>query len=376
MAAHHNDLVVESSFPKVIAYYLPQFHPIPENDQWWGKGFTEWTNVTKSKPLFWGHVQPQLPSDLGFYDLRVPEARESQAELAKNHGVHGFCYWHYWFGNGRRILERPFEEVLNSGAPNFPFCLAWANETWAGVHHGVKSRILINQTYPGESDFEKHFYAIEPAFHDPRYIRVEGKPIFLVYRPLELPAPREFTQLWRKLAEKSGLPGIYFVGIGASDWKPNQNGFDAAILHEPWETLKDVPIAPIDYLCRTVLKRDSAHFLKKIGIPKLFNYKDYVDAFPDKVKDMGFDTFPCIVPNWDTTPRLQKHAVILNGSNPKLFKELVAKALAQVCEKDAEKQLIFVKSWNEWAEGNYLEPSLLAGRGYLEAIRDSIRPAH
>lgn len=162
---------------RVIAFYLPQFHPTPENDKWWGKGFTEWTNVGKAKPLFKGHYQPKVPADLGYYDLRVPETRREQAELARQYGIEGFCYWHYWFGNGRQLLQRPFQEVLASGEPDFPFCLAWANHSWEDKQFNKEggNKMLMEQLYPGDEDYIAHFNAVLPAFKDPRYIRVNGE---------------------------------------------------------------------------------------------------------------------------------------------------------------------------------------------------------
>ena len=198
---------------RVIAFYLPQFHPIPENDKWWMKGFTEWTNVGKARPLFPGHYQPKVPADLGYYDLRVPETRKAQADMAKEYGIEGFCYWHYWFGNGKRLLERPFNEVLASGEPDFPFCLAWANESWRGFFHGVKTKeTLITQLYPGKDDYIAHFNEVLPAFKDHRYITVEGKPIFVIYQPFDHPEMKDFIELWRTLAKQNGLKGIHFVG--------------------------------------------------------------------------------------------------------------------------------------------------------------------
>jgi len=190
---------------RLIAFYLPQFHPIPENDQWWGPGFTEWTDVAKAKPLFPGHYQPHIPADLGFYDLRVPETRAAQAELARKAGIEGFCYWHYYFA-GKRLLERPFNEVLASGEPDFPFCLGWANHKWVG-----RQGLLIDQTYPGPADHEAHFYSVLPAFHDRRYIRVKNKPLFLIFYPKGLPDAKAFIDQWQNLAVKNGLEGIHFV---------------------------------------------------------------------------------------------------------------------------------------------------------------------
>ena len=182
--------------PRLIAFYLPQFHPIPENDLWWGKGFTEWTNVAKAKPVFRGHYQPQFPADLGFYDLRLPEVREAQADLAREHEIHGFCYYHYWF-NGRRLLQRPFEEVLATGKPNFPFCLCWANENWTRVWDGRDRQVLLTQNY-NDADDRAHLQALASAFADPRYLRVDNKPLFLVYRAHRLPEPKRTTDVWRE----------------------------------------------------------------------------------------------------------------------------------------------------------------------------------
>ena len=206
---------------RVIAYYLPQFHPVKENDRFWGKGFTEWTNVAKAKPLFRGHYQPRIPADLGFYDLRLPEVREQQAELAREAGIEGFCYWHYWFGNGKMLLQRPFEEVLSSGKPDFPFCLCWANhswstKTWDKDSSKTKNSIIAEQLYPGDEDYIAHFNYCLPAFKDHRYITIEGKPVFGIYEPFFLPDAKHFMNIWRELAIENGLKGIYFYAITRS----------------------------------------------------------------------------------------------------------------------------------------------------------------
>ena len=218
---------------EVLALYLPQFHPIPENDRWWGKGFTEWTNVTKAVPLFRGHVQPHLPADLGFYDLRMAEAREAQADLALRHGVTGFCYWHYWFA-GHQVLQRPLDDVLASGAPDFPFCVAWANQTWSGIWHGAPDRVLIEQTYPGPDDDIEHFASLRTAFDDPRYIRIAGRPVMFVYQPGHLPEPARFVDRWQKMAHDAGLGGLYLVAsLGESDYSSQvSDGFDAAVHYQ------------------------------------------------------------------------------------------------------------------------------------------------
>src|SRR5262249_26983694 len=194
---------------RAIAFHLPQFHPIPENDKWWGKGFTEWTNVVKAKPLFPGHYQPHLPADLGFYDLRLPEARAAQAELAADYGIYGFCYFHYWF-HGRQLLERPVNEILRTGEPDFPFCLCWANESWSRPWDGGEKEILIEQCY-SEADDLAHIRALLPFFLDERYIRVMGCPFFGVYRASKLPDPQRTTDLWRREAVRAGLKGLFLV---------------------------------------------------------------------------------------------------------------------------------------------------------------------
>lgn len=204
--------------PRLIALYLPQYHPTPENDEWWGPGFTEWTNVVRAKPLFRGHEQPRIPADLGFYDLRLPEVREQQAELARQAGIEGFCYYHYWFGHGRQLLERPFNEVVASGKPDYPFCLCWANHTWSNKTWKRESAfrensVLMEQTYPGKADDVEHFNALLPAFRDKRYMTIDGRLIFVIYNPYDFRNVTEFMATWRELALQHGLPGFFFVGM-------------------------------------------------------------------------------------------------------------------------------------------------------------------
>lgn len=201
-----------SAAARVIAYYLPQYHPIPENDAWWGRGFTEWTNVTKARRRFPGHYQPRLAGELGYYDLRVPEVRAQQAELAREHGVEAFCYYHYWFGTSE-LLQRPLAEVVASGQPGLSFCVCWANETWTGIWHGNPRQTLIEQTYPGDGDHRRHFESLRPAFEDRRYLRVDGKPVFVVYKPNQVPDAARVCDLWREMAVMAGLGGLHLVGV-------------------------------------------------------------------------------------------------------------------------------------------------------------------
>ncbi len=230
----HRDDSHKANAPKirVIAFYLPQFHPVPENDSWWGKGFTEWTNVAKAEALFAGHFQPRLPGELGFYDLRLPEVREAQAQLAQSAGVEGFCYYHYWFA-GKQLLERPLKEVVESGSPALPFCICWANQTWSGIWHGNSGKILIEQTYPGATDDEAHFMSLLPAFRDPRYIKIDGRLSFTFFRPKERPNSRAFFDQWQRLASIHGLSGFHFTAHLFEDereWDYRNAGFDAAVI--------------------------------------------------------------------------------------------------------------------------------------------------
>jgi lipopolysaccharide biosynthesis protein len=353
--------------PRCIAYYLPQFHPVPENDEWWGKGFTEWTNTAKAKPLFRGHYQPHVPADLGFYDLRSPETREDQAQLAREYGVEAFCYYHYWFGNGRRLLERPFNEVLESGKPDLPFCLCWANETWTGVWHGVPNKILIEQTYPGVRDFEAHFQTLLPAFRDDRYLKVDGQPVFAVYNPLDIPDPKAFTNLWRSLARRAGLEGIHFVGVENEPWVPSDSGFDAAtphIVHLARATDGPGWASSLKYHFRKTLKRP----------PLLFSYEKAIRSFGLK-ENAKENVYPCVIPNWDNTARSGMRGLILHGSTPELFRSHLRQIFHQIAGKPPQQRLVFIKSWNEWAEGNHLEPDLKFGRSYLEVLKDEIARA-
>lgn len=354
---------MSNSLARLIALYLPQFHPIPENDEWWGKGFTEWTNTAKAKPLFDGHYQPHVPADLGFYDLRVPETRAAQAEIAKRYGIEAFCYYHYWFA-GRRIIERPFNEVLASGEPDFPFCLCWANQTWSGIWHGAPNKILIEQTYPGFDDHRAHFETLLPAFRDQRYVKVDGKPLFLIYRPKELPNILEFTRLWRELAQKAGLEGLHLVGTQNIEY-PAELGLDATVslnfpVRRPWASKRK----PIQWL--------RAKYYEKTGKPTIYRYKDVIaDLWPRGSENMH--DYPYLIPNWDNTPRSGATGLVFHESTPELFRVHVRQIIDRVQSRPREHNLVFIKSWNEWAEGNHLEPDIKFGHRYLEVLQEEFR---
>jgi hypothetical protein len=345
---------------RAVAFYLPQFHPIAENDAWWGPGFTEWTNTAKARPLFRGHAQPHLPADLGFYDLRLHDTRQAQADLAARYGVEAFCYWHYWFGNGRRILDRPFSEVLAGPSPSHRFCLGWANQTWTGVWHGAADRVLIEQTYPGEADERAHFELLEPAFHDPRYLRVDGRPLFYVFRPEQLPDPAGFVGRWQRMAAASGLPGLYLaaevsdlMGRGPRGADAVAHGFDAGVYMR-----LPARATGVDRLAMR-LRRKLLHH------PERYRYAPEAGATPAALAD---SCYPAVYPNWDNTPRAGRGGLVLEGSTPARFEVALRSAIGSLTHRPADQRLLFIKSWNEWAEGNYLEPDLEHGHGYLRAL--------
>lgn len=343
---------------RVVAFHLPQFHPIPENDRWWGEGFTEWTNVRKAVPLFEGHDQPRIPGALGYYDLRDPSVRHQQAALAAAHGVSAFCYYHYWFA-GKELLERPFAEVLASREPAFPFCLCWANESWTGIWHGASDRLLIEQTYPGREDHIRHFHALLPAFCDRRYVRIRDRPVLLIYIPAAIPQVQSVLDLWHELAVRAGLPGIYFVAMHG--YRSNRNngsmGFDAST------TARLPPYPSPNLLPRRIVSGNNRVFC--------YDHEEAVDLLIQP-PESAFIDFPCIGPGWDNTPRIGGRGIVLHGSRPQLFRRNVETALQRVQGWEREERVIFVKSWNEWAEGNYLEPDARFGRGYLEVLRDTV----
>jgi len=356
---------------RVLAYYLPQFHPIPENDEWWGKGFTEWTNVGKAKPLFPGHYQPHVPADLGYYDLRVPETRQAQADMAREYGVEGFVYWHYWFGKGKQLLERPFKEVLESGKPDFPFALAWANESWSGSFHGLKEgKVLIEQTYPGDEDYIAHFNTVLPALKDHRYITCEGKPMFFLYRPFEMPDTKHFIELWQKLAKDNGMMGIYFVAICGRQ-------YDADIAIDSYNRLKGIGFDAINVVnCYEArISQVKYRFVRKLFYKILKCIPDIRPYCLEQMVspiDYKSDVIPTVTPNWDHTPRTGDQGIILTGSTPEVFRACVRHFVKIVSSKPFENRFIIIKSWNEWAEGNHMEPDLKYGCMYLEALKNEI----
>lgn len=354
------------SKPRLIAFYLPQFYPTKENDEWWQKGFTEWTNVGNAKPLFRGHYQPRVPADLGYYDLRVPEVREQQAEMAKEACIEGFCYWHYWFA-GRRLLDRVFTEVVESGKPDFPFCLCWANHSWYRKTWDPTKpdELLIEQTYPGVQDYIDHFYAMLPAFKDNRYMKMNGKLIFGIYDPFNIPDFEQFKNTWNRLAQENGLGSFFFF---AFTFRPHRTdeilslGFDNVVL-DGIISFKDKSES-----LRNKIKRKLFH------LPKVLFYSDYVKHILTLYKTK-LNLLPCIDPNFDHSPRSRENGVVIVDHSPDKWKHLCKSVFDMFKFREQEENLIFIKAWNEWGEGNYLEPDLKFGKGFITATKEAYNEA-
>ena len=357
-----------NSRPRSLAFYLPQFHPIPENDEWWGPGFTEWTNVVKGRPRFRGHDQPHLPADLGFYDLRLPEAREAQADLAAAHGIDAFVYYHYWFG-GRRLLERPFDEVLDSGRPDLPFALCWANENWTRSWDGMEKSVLVHQSYDADDD-RRHGQWLARAFTDDRYVRVDGKPLFLVYRAGALDDARRTTRIWRDEARRAGVGELFLCRVesfAGERTDPTALGFDAAVEFAPdWALLRPT--------WRRVA-REAAFRAKVVASPlvdhEAYDYERVARRMLAKPQP-AYTRFPCLTPSWDNSARRARGAKLLQGSTPAAYGRWLREAATRAPRSPGGESLVFVNAWNEWGEGCHLEPSQRWGRAYLEAHRDAM----
>lgn len=363
--------------PRIIAFYLPQYHSFPENDQWWGKGFTEWTNVGKAKPLFKGHNQPKVPTELGYYNLKMPEIREAQAELAKEAGIEGFMYWHYWFGNGRTLMADIFNEVVNSGKPDFPFCIGWANHSWYSKTWNPdgtsKNKLLMEQTYPGFEDAKNYFKSLLIAFQDKRYIRVNGKPLVVIFAPDDL--PDSYLQWFNQFAKNEGFGGIHFVAYLNNQRLPKEHyierGFDAVFYQRFTRALPKIleKNSRIDKLIKRGIKRIKGWIIHRPPYSLKYGKESKYFITP---KDYENDVVPVMLPNFDHTPRSGWNGIFYNDSTPKLFYEHAKQAILAVKDKPKEEQLIFLKSWNEWGEGNYMEPDLQFGRGYIDALKSAI----
>ena len=375
---------------RIIAYYLPQFHPVPANDKYWGKGFTEWTNVAKAKPLFKGHDQPRIPTDLGFYDLRIQGNAIEQANLAKEAGIEGFCYWHYWFGNGKEVLEMPLDRMVETKKPDFPFCIGWANhdwttKTWEKNSKEKKDHIIFKQEYPGTQDHINHFYRLLSAFKDERYIKVDGKLLFVIFDVNSFPNISEFKELWNSLAKKNGLLGFHFVIMYGTISKIDKQTLNKNVEQVAYDNISKAKEYGMDAINSIGHKyaeiKSSGLFVKsfKTFLRKVFK-DNYVEKYEyDKIirnfyslMDREEYVYPQLLVGWDRSPRSGKKAIIYKNSNPKSFKLAAKLAIDIVKEKDEQHRIIFLNSWNEWGEGAYMEPDMRYGKGFISALREAI----
>jgi len=363
---------MDKNIIKPIAIYLPQFHPIPENDEWWGKGFTEWTNVTKAQPRFEGHYQPHLPADLGFYDLRLEEARLAQEAMAKQYGIHGFCYYHYWF-NGKRVLHEPLDRKIQNPKEDLPFMMCWANENWTRTWDGGDNDLLLTQEYSFEDDKE-HMQHLISYFKDERYIKVNGKPIFIVYRPRLFPDIQKTISIWRGLIKEAGFPDLYigFAQNKEHSFFPEEKGFDFGFQFQPSFGTQSHGIT----YGTTLLKRIKRRIRKKLKLSvKSFNYfYDYTNYTKIQIK-LGFknNIYPGITPMWDNSARRKEHPFILHNSTPEKYKEWLMHIKNNYPWNNVPENYLFINAWNEWAEGNHLEPCQKWGTQYLEATKEIIK---
>lgn len=354
---------------RVVALYLPQYHPFKENDEWWGKGFTEWTNVTKAKPRFHGHYQPHLPSDLGFYDLRIPEVREEQAKMAKENGIYGFCYYHYWF-NGHQLMERPMNEILKSGKPDFPFMLCWANENWTRVWDGGERNVLIEQKYSEKDDREHIQYLIEHYFKDPRYIRVNGKPVFGIYRSDLFPDIKTTLKIWREEAARHHIELYlcFFESFANSGITGIRKGFDATIEFQP-HSMKQNGFLKNRLLGTRIVNKLSRIILRKDCLPTIISYKKYVQ-YMCTLPMPSYKRYPCVTPMWDNAARRKNNFMAFVGNTPQLYAKWLKYAIQNFKPFSEEENFVFINAWNEWAEGNHLEPCQKWGKEYLEKTKE------
>lgn len=347
--------------PRLIAFFLPQFHPIPENDLWWGKGFTEWTNVSKAEPNFTGHYQPRIPADLGYYDLRLSEVLQQQADLAQRYGLHGFCFYYYWFG-GKRLLERPLEQLLQQDKPDIPFCLCWANENWTRRWDGLEKEVLIAQDHSDEDDLAVIQDLIR-YFKDGRYIKIDGRPVLVIYRPTLFPDFVKTAARWRDACRQNGVGEIYIAMVESfelakSGFHPSLLGCDAAIEFPPGGLVKPKP--PTGEILNPDYTGHSA------------DYRELAVSYASRPAP-GYTRFKGVMPGWDNTARRQDAGNCFEHSTPGAFQAWLEESIAETREQRyGDERLVFINAWNEWAEGAYLEPDRRFGHAYLEAVRNAL----
>lgn len=366
---------------KIIAYYLPQFYETPYNNEWWGKGFTEWTNVKKAKPLFDNHVQPRIPLNNYYYDLSDSNTMRWQINLAHKYGVYGFCIYHYWF-DGKLLLDKPIENLLNDKTLDIHFCFSWANEPWTNGWVSNNAKVLMAQRYGGEEEWKAHFDYLLPYFQDARYIKINGKPLFVIYKTDIVPNLNEMVDYLNELAQKNGFPGICFAyqHLYMNEVSmPDDSRFDYNINFEPIYAYRDLTYNNHRILRK--IKQKISRFLtmhtkiniERVSLNKGLQLPNYVQTWEKiiKRKPTSEKDIPGAFVDWDNTPRRGENGKVYVGANPTTFKEYLSKQIKHA-KKDYHKDMIFMYAWNEWAEGGYLEPDTRFNYGYLEAIKEAL----
>ncbi len=349
---------------KIITLYLPQFHIVEENEKWWGKGFTEWTTVKNAKPLKEGHLQPRIPLNNNYYNLLDKETMIWQAELMKKYGVYGQCFYHYYFKDGKQILEKPAENLLKWKDIDMPFCFSWANESWVTSWTNIrggnawaeqyesidrsdcKSGVLLEQNYGGKDEWEKHFFYLLPFFKDERYIKVNDKPVFMIYKPQDITCIEEMINTWRCLAKKNGFQDLFLIG---ANYNPD-NIFDAMVITEPASTFSDVAFMNNSYVSKVI----DADKLSENIVQRM----------------TGEKVLYCSTVGYDNSPRKGRNAAVVENMTPEIFYKQIQSLLS--LSKKTNKEFVFINAWNEWGEGMYLEPDELYGYGFLEAVKKAI----
>lgn len=368
---------------KIIAFYLPQYHAIPENDGWWGKGFTEWTNVKKARPVMRGQVQPKVPLNNRYYCLLDDSEKKWQADIAKKAGIYGFCYYHYWF-DGKLLLEKPAEQMLANKDIDISFCFSWANEPWSRSWKGESKNVIMPQSYGGESDWKKHFEYLLPFFKDKRYIKENGKPVFIIYKPDIMPKCYEMLSYWNKLAIDEGFSGMYFGFQFPSGFRntENESRFDFAIEFEPLYTRT----ASQEFLNISTMKgkvellRKNPSLFIHISISKIknkyfnrpivYDYSNECEKLTTRCPRFN-NAVPGMYTGWDKTPRNGSRAMIYKGSTPQNFYKYLKKQISRAKEV-YKTEYLFITAWNEWGEGAYLEPDEQYKYGYLNALKKAV----
>jgi hypothetical protein len=359
---------------KIISLFLPQFHPIPENNQWWGEGFTEWYNVVKGRPHYKGHHQPQMPGELGFYDLRCRDTRFAQFELAREYGIDAFCYYHYWF-NGKLVIERPVEDHAKDPSMDFPFCVCWANENWTRAWDGMSREVLLGQNYHKEDDIT-HIRYLATLFQSESYLKVDGKPLFVIYRSDGIPNGAETIATWREEIKNLGFPDLYLCAFKSNFPQKSEEeliaeGYDAIIDFQP--NLRNTRKPDFTQRLKGLFYRKLNLALKSLGLPEKssairHSYRSIVESVLAEKEERKHKFFPCAFPTWDNSVR-RKIGSSIQNEDPQLFQKWMEKNMEQVEEYPEAEQLVFINAWNEWAEGCHLEPDQRYGRIWLEAVK-------